>query len=147
MEFANQGAKEAGGESLGLTIKLPKEQGSNSYLTDNVGFYYFFTRKTIMLFAAEAFIFFPGGYGTLDEFFDIITLVQTGKIPKVPIILVGSDFWIPLQDFIKKNMVDTHQSISASDMDLFKIIDDQDEIIELIRKSPVANWWKNFELD
>lgn len=147
MRFANQGAKEAGGDSLGLAIHLPKEQETNVYLTDIINFHYFFTRKTIMTFGAEAYVFFPGGFGTLDEFFDILTLVQTKKIPKVPIILVGADFWEPLVQFIKKQMVEVHQSIDEKEMGLFKITDDHDEIIEIIRNSPVENWWKNFQLE
>ncbi len=146
MQAANKGASEAGGVSLGLTIKLPREQVTNPYVKEEVGFYYFFTRKTIMTFAAEAFIFFPGGFGTLDEFFDILTLVQTRKIPQVPIILVGRDFWEPLNEFIKKNMMENHKAVSAEEMKLYTITDDHDEIVKMIKEAPVSKWWKNYEM-
>jgi len=99
MEGANRGALEAGGKSFGLTIELPHEQSTNPYLTKHLDFYYFFSRKVCMTFSAEAFIFFPGGVGTLDEFFEILTLVQTGKIEKLPIVLVGVEFWSKLDEF------------------------------------------------
>lgn len=102
MEAVNRGAFEAGGESLGLTIELSNHQIKNQYLTDNLDFYYFFSRKVCLSFSAEAYLFFPGGYGTLDEFFEIITLVQTKKIEKVPLILVGSEFWKPFDELMKK---------------------------------------------
>ena len=145
MQAANHGAYDAKGRSLGLTINLPREQLSNHYLTDKVGFHYFFIRKTLLTFAAEAFVFYPGGFGTLDEFFGIATLVQTNKIPKVPLILVGRDFWEPLDHFIKKSMLETHHSIDAIDRDLYAISDSHSDIIDLIRKTPVLNWWKNYE--
>lgn len=146
MQAANKGASQAGGASLGLTIKLPHEQVTNPYVKEEVGFYYFFTRKTIMTFAAEAYLFFPGGFGTLDEFFEILTLVQTKKIPPVPIILVGKDFWDPLNDFIKKHVHETHKAVSGDEMRLYSIMEDHDEIITKIKDTPVLNWWRNFEL-
>lgn len=146
MEAANRGAHEAGGVSLGLTIKLPTEQISNPYVNDQVGFYYFFTRKTVLTFAAEAYVFFPGGFGTLDEFFDILTLVQTHKIPKVPLILVGEEFWKHLDSFITQQLISI-KSIAPSDPDLYHITDNQDEILEIIKKAPVSNWWKDFEVN
>ena len=105
MEAANRGAFEVGGNSFGLTIELSHRQIQNKYLTRKLDFYYFFSRKVCLAFSAEAYIFFPGGFGTLDEFFEIITLVQTGKIEKIPIILVGSEFWSPLHDFMKKELL------------------------------------------
>ncbi len=136
MEAANRGAFEAGGQSLGLTIKLPHEQTTNQYLTDNVDLYYFFIRKVCLSFSAEAYIFFPGGFGTLDEFFEILTLVQTHKIEKIPLILVGKDFWSGVDSLIKNEML-TRGTIEENDIDLYKITDDVDEIIEIIRKVPV----------
>lgn len=136
MEAANRGAYEAGGVSLGLTIKLPHEQIINSYITKQIQTYYFFVRKVILSFSAEAFIFFPGGYGTLDEFFEIITLVQTKKIEGVPIICVGSDYWKSLERFMQESLI-SRGTITAQDLTLYTISDDHDEILDIIRKVPV----------
>lgn len=137
MEAANRGAFEAGGESVGLNIRLPHEQGGNKYTTSSLEFSYFFARKVALSFAAEAYIFMPGGFGTLDEFFEIITLVQTHKIRRVPIFLVGKDFWEPLHAFIVSNMLEIHQAIGKNDTDLYTITDDEDEIVAAIRDVPV----------
>jgi uncharacterized protein (TIGR00730 family) len=145
MQAANEGAYEAGGDSLGLTIRLPHEQVTNPYVKDEVAFQYFFTRKTILTFAAEAYIFFPGGFGTLDEFFEILTLVQTKKIPKVPIILVGRDYWEPLRDFILDNVYVEHGAVDEEDLSLYRIEDDHDRIVDIIRKTPVQKWWSQYE--
>jgi uncharacterized protein (TIGR00730 family) len=136
MEAANRGAYEAGGVSLGLTIKLPQEQVINPYITKQIQTYYFFVRKVILSFSAEAFIFFPGGYGTLDEFFEIITLVQTKKIEGVPIICVGSDYWKSLERFMQESLL-SRGTITAEDLTLYTITDDHDEILDIIRKVPV----------
>ncbi|MDQ3089884.1 MAG: TIGR00730 family Rossman fold protein [bacterium] len=138
MEAANRGAFEAGGNSLGLTISLPTEQTANKYITKEIRSYYFFVRKVCLAFSAEAFIFFPGGYGTLDEFFEILTLVQTGKITGVPIICVGSDYWNKLDLFIKSELL-SRGSIIPEDLKLYNITDDQDEIIRLIKTVPIQN--------
>lgn len=138
MEAANRGAFEAGGESLGLTIELPTEQDNNKYLTKRLDFYYFFSRKTCLYFSAEAYIIFPGGYGTLDEFFELVTLIQTGKIERVPLILVGSEFWKPWDKIIKDQLLG-QKMIDENDVDLYKIIDNEDEILDIIRKVPVKN--------
>src|SRR3989338_7670114 len=137
MEAANRGAFEAGGESVVLNIKLPKLQHENKYTTDSIEFSYFFTRKVALSFAAEAYICFPGGFGTLDEFFDIITLIQTHKIRRVPVFLVGKDFWEPLHRFINENVYEIHQAIGCRDMDIYTITDNYDEIIDAIRNVPV----------
>ncbi len=138
MEAANRGAFESGGASLGLTIELSNHQVKNDYLTDNLDFYYFFSRKVCMSFSAEAYMFFPGGYGTLDEFFEIITLVQTKKIERVPIILVGSDFWKPLDELMRKELLG-RGTIDADDLELYKIVDDEDEIMNIVKNSTVRN--------
>lgn len=136
MEGANRGAFEAGGESIGLTIELPYHQIQNPFLTKNLDFYYFFIRKVCLSFSAEAYLFFPGGYGTLDEFFEIITLVQTGKIEKIPIILVGSDFWNPVDKLIRNEML-PRGTIDENDLNLYTITDDEDQIIEIIKNAPI----------
>ncbi|MFT7557866.1 MAG: hypothetical protein ACI83D_000540 [Planctomycetota bacterium] len=137
MEAANRGAYEAGGESLGLTIKLPSEQTTNPYVGRNIGFHYFFTRKVALTFSAEVYVYFPGGFGTLDELFEILTLVQTGKIEPVPIILVGRDFWGPLDYFIKQSLLDLHQTINPEDVNLYTITDDEEEMMSIIEKAPI----------
>jgi len=137
MEGGNRGAYEAGGSSLGLTIELPQEQATNPYVTGHVGFHYFFTRKVCLSFSAEAFVYFPGGFGTLDEFFEIITLIQTKKIPRVPVILVGKEYWAPLHGFIQKTIYEKFQAIDEIDMDLYTILDDPETIVELIKIAPV----------
>lgn len=135
MEAANKGAFEAGGDSLGLLIELPDGQVTNKYITKGFSSYYFFVRKVCLSFSAKAFIFFPGGYGTLDEFFELLTLVQTRKIVGVPLICVGSEYWNELKGFIEKQMLD-RGTIRSEDMSLFHITDDHDEIIEIIKKTP-----------
>jgi uncharacterized protein (TIGR00730 family) len=139
MEGANRGAFEAGGRSFGLSIKLPNEQAINSYLTDNLEFYYFFTRKVMLSFSAEAYLFFPGGFGTLDEFFEIITLIQTHKIEKVPVIAIGVDYWSKLQDFIYKEMYQRHAAIDKADMDLYVITDNEEEVVDIVTNAPSRN--------
>ncbi len=142
MEAANLGAKNANGKSVGLNITIKDEQHTNTHTTDSILFDYFFTRKTMLNFAAEAYVFFPGGYGTFDELFGILTLIDTKKIPIVPIILFGKDFWNPLEDFFKKIMIERHNTINESHLDLFTITDSIDEVIEIIKKAPVSQWWK-----
>lgn len=137
MEAANRGAFEGGGESVGFGIRLPAEQNMNAYLTDSYEFHYFFSRKVAMTFSAEAYIVCPGGYGTFNELFEILTLVQTQKIEKVPIILYGADFWKPMHDCVIKGLCISNDTISQEDLDLYTITDNEDEIIEIIRKAPV----------
>ncbi|MCX6703467.1 MAG: TIGR00730 family Rossman fold protein [Candidatus Zambryskibacteria bacterium] len=138
MEGANKGAFQAKGESVGLTIQLPHEQAINPYLTRHLDFYYFFSRKVCLSFAAEAYIFFPGGFGTLDEFFEILTLVQTKKIEQVPIILVGSDFWGGLQKMLKEELL-SRGTIDPDDLNLYTITDDENLILDIIKKAPIRN--------
>jgi uncharacterized protein (TIGR00730 family) len=133
MEAADRGAFEAGGDSIGLLIKLPHAQPTNSYIKKSLSFYYFFARKVCLAFGAEVFIFFPGGLGTLDEFFEIYTLIQTKKIAGTPIICYGSEYWNKLKDFMEKEIL-PHHMMDKVDLDLFKITDSEDEIIEIIKK-------------
>jgi uncharacterized protein (TIGR00730 family) len=134
MEAANRGAYEANGQSIGMQIILPHEQVTNPYVTDMIPFYFFYNRKTVMRFASEVYLFFPGGYGTLDELMESLTLVQTGKIANVPLILVGKEYWKDLDDFIKKDLTKEHM-IGESDPSLYHITDDEDEIIEIIKNA------------
>ncbi len=139
MEAANRGAKEAGGDSIGLNIELPHEQILNNYTTDSLSFYYFFSRKTTMSFSSEAYIFYPGGFGTLDEFFEIITLIQTKKIRQIPIILVGADFWAPLKEFMEAQVLIAHAAIKKEDFEFFTITDDHDVVEKIILSTPVRS--------
>lgn len=134
MEAGNKGAAEANGKSVGLNIDLPFEQGSNPYVDadKNLNFRYFFIRKVMFVKFAQAFVVLPGGFGTLDEMFEVITLVQTGKITKVPIILVGKDFWGGLMDWVTKVLLEKEGNISAKDLDLLPIVDEPKEVIEII---------------
>lgn len=133
MEAANRGAFRAGGSSVGLNIELPHEQGYNPYLTDRFEFNHFFVRKVMLTYASEVYIYFPGGFGTLDEFFEIVTLVQTGKIRHVPIVLYGRSYWGPLNEFIKENLAEKRKTIDESDMELYRIVDSVDEAFEYIK--------------
>ncbi|MEI6396977.1 MAG: TIGR00730 family Rossman fold protein [Candidatus Taylorbacteria bacterium] len=142
MEAASKGAKEAGGQAVGLNVSLPHEHGPNIYTTDHMKFAYFFSRKTMLTFAAEAYIFFPGGFGTFDELFSILTLIQTGKIPHVPVILFDSDFWSPIIANLVDMMNSKYQTVDPDDFDLCKITDSVDEAIKIIREAPVSEWWR-----
>lgn len=137
MEAANKGAYGAGGNSLGLIIKLPAEFMANKYLTDFREFSFFFSRKVMLSFSAETYIFFPGGFGTMDELFEILTLVQTKKIPRVPIILVGKKHWNKVDEFIKETLFKEINAIDKEDMDIYKITDSEDEIIEIVKNAPL----------
>ncbi|MDQ5958037.1 MAG: Cytokinin riboside 5-monophosphate phosphoribohydrolase [Patescibacteria group bacterium] len=139
MEAGNRGAYEAGGASIGLNIELPMEQSTNPYITAHEDFYYFFTRKVCMTYSSEAFVYFPGGFGTLDELFEILTLVQTKKIPWVPIILVGVDFWKPLTTWIDNELRTKFKTIDDEDTDLYHLFDDEQMVVDLIKESPIRN--------
>ncbi|MFA6459383.1 MAG: TIGR00730 family Rossman fold protein [Candidatus Paceibacterota bacterium] len=143
MEAANKGAYEAHGVSLGLNVSLPHEWMTNAYVTHSIKFSYFFVRKTMLTFAAEAYVFFPGGFGTFDELCGILTLIQTEKIPHVPIILFNSKFWDPYKKFLEVYLLDMDHAISTVDMKLFEITDSADRAIEIIRKASVSDWWRN----
>ena len=122
MEAVNKGAKEAGGISIGLNIKLPMEQQANTYLTTEIDFRYFFIRKVNFLKYSSGLVAFPGGFGTMDEFFEALTLVQTEKMKPIPIALVGSEFWSPMVAWFKSTLL-ADEKISPEDMDLFKVVD------------------------
>ncbi|MBU6323704.1 MAG: TIGR00730 family Rossman fold protein [Patescibacteria group bacterium] len=132
MEAANKGAYEAGGASVGLNIHLPNEQRENPYLTESLEFDHFFVRKVMLTFASEVYIYFPGGFGTLDEFFEIVTLIQTGKIKRVPIVAFDRDYWDPLLAVFKSSLLKKHKTISPQDLDIFHIVDSVDEAYDYI---------------
>ena len=131
MEAANRGAYEAHGDSVGMAIQLPHEQHTNPYVTRSADFYYFFSRKMALTFTARAYVYFPGGFGTLDELFEILNLQKTNKIPKLPVILVGKEFWDPLHEFLEKTVY--HEgTIEKSDLKSYHITDDLDEALGII---------------
>lgn len=132
-----KGAREAGGESIAFNIKLPHEQTLNEYATESFEFQHFAPRKIVMTLYAEAYLFFPGGFGTLDELMEILTLLQTSKANRVPVILYGSDFWNDLDAFIKKHMLEEQKTISPGDENLYTITDDTEYIINTINESNV----------
>jgi uncharacterized protein (TIGR00730 family) len=134
MEAANRGAKEADGVSVGLAIELPREHGPNPYVDLAQYFRYFFVRKTMFVKYAQAFVIFPGGFGTFDELFESLTLVQTGKIDHFPIILFGSSYWNGLVDWIRSEVVQ-QGNVSSGDLELFRVCDDIDEIVRIIGES------------
>jgi len=134
MEAANKGAAEAGGVSVGLGIELPLESGLNDYVNVGVEFRYFFVRKTIFVKYSQAFVVLPGGYGTMDELFEALTLVATGKITMFPIVLVGSEYWAPLLDFLKNTMLG-RGFIGASELALLRVVDDPEEVVKIIKEA------------
>lgn len=132
MQAANRGAFEVGGASVGLNINLKDTQPYNPYLTDRFGFDHFFVRKVMLTYASEVYVYFPGGLGTLDEFFEIATLVQTKKIRKVPLVLFGKEYWGPLVEFLQKKVYEEHQAIDKGDLELFRLVDTVDEAFDYI---------------
>ncbi|MFN8624151.1 MAG: TIGR00730 family Rossman fold protein [Chloroflexota bacterium] len=137
MEAANRGAKDAGGVSVGLGIELPHEQGLNPHVDVAIDFRYFFVRKTMFVKYAQSFVIFPGGFGTLDELFESVTLVQTGKIEHFPTILFGSHYWSGLLDWLR-DTVSTEGKVDRADLDLLRVSDDVDEVVEVIMAAWLA---------
>lgn len=136
MEAGNKGAHLGGGTSVGLNIDLPFEQHDNPYIDrdKNLHFDYFFVRKVMFVKYSQGFVVMPGGFGTLDELFEAVTLIQTKKIEKFPIILVGKDYWHGLLDWIKKTLENKYKTISPGDLDLIHLVDNEDEVIDVINK-------------
>jgi uncharacterized protein (TIGR00730 family) len=132
MEAANRGAMQSGGKSVGLNIELPHEQSGNRYANVPIHFHYFFARKVCFVKYSLGFIYMPGGFGTLDEFFEVLTLVQTQRIPSFPLILYGSDYWDGLLKWAKSAMREKHGYISANDLDLVTVVDKPEQAIERI---------------
>ena len=135
MEAANKGALDAGGTSIGFNIHLPMEQSLNEYTTESYRFEHFFGRKVAMTLDASAYIYAGGGFGTFDELFEVITLIQTGIIPQVPVILLGKDFWTPMDQFIRDTLSDQYHTIEPEDRSLYTITDDIQQVVEIIEAS------------
>lgn len=136
MEAGNKGAKENNGKSVGLNIDLPFEQSHNPYIDYDklIHFDYFFVRKVMFVKYAQGFVVLPGGYGTMDELFEALTLIQTQKIAKFPIVLVGSEFWGGLIDWLKKVMLEQEHNINPKDLELFKVVDTADDCVAYINE-------------
>ncbi len=134
MEAGNKGAYKEGGKSVGLNIELPYEQSHNPYIDSDklINFKYFFVRKVMLVKYAQAFIFMPGGFGTLDELFEALTLIQTHKIERVPVIMVGKAYWKGLLSWMRETMLNKEHNISEEDLDLFFVSDDPEEIVQHI---------------
>jgi uncharacterized protein (TIGR00730 family) len=134
MEAGNRGAHLAGGTSVGLNITLPFEQHDNPYIDSDksIDFDYFFVRKVMFVKYSQGFVVMPGGFGTLDEFFEAFTLIQTHKIDAFPLILVGTEYWKGLMDWIKKTLLEDNQNISDNDLDLVHLVDTEDEVLEIL---------------
>ncbi len=135
MEAANKGAKEAGGVSVGLNIELPMEQSLNHFVTKSQSFYYFFSRKVMLAASAQAYVYFPGGFGTQDELFEILTLIQTEKSESIPVVLVGKDYWSGWYEWLQKTMFESYDAIERRDLELFTIVDSAEEAFEIVRQS------------
>ena len=143
MEAGNKGAHLAGGTSVGLNIDLPFEQHDNPYIDSDksLDFDYFFVRKVMFVKYSQGFVVMPGGFGTLDELFEAMTLIQTNKIEKFPIILVGTEFWSGIMDWVKDTLLDKFGNISATDLDLINLVDTEAEVIEIL-----DSFYKKYEL-
>jgi uncharacterized protein (TIGR00730 family) len=139
MEAANKGAFEAGGTSVGCNISLPQEQEANKYQTVTLDFHYFYARKVMFTKYASAFICFPGGYGTLDETFETLTLIQTLKVEAFPIILYGSEYWSGLAAWIEKQIKPAY--IDPEDVEIFRIVNEPAEAVKLVRQGVKKHWW------
>jgi uncharacterized protein (TIGR00730 family) len=135
MEAVSKGAKDAGVESIGLTIRLPHEQATNPYVSKEIPFHFFFARQVSMQYTTEACVYCAGGTGTMYEFFEMLTHLQTGKIGPIPIILFGVEFWTPIKKLLEEQFVEKYKTISASDLERFIVTDNVDQIIEVIRIS------------
>lgn len=135
MEAANRGAFEAGGKSIGMPIVLPHEQSTNPYVTEEIPFYFFFTRKVTLSYSSKVLIAAPGGFGTFDEIFEVITLMQTKKVAVRPVIFFGTRFWNPIIEVIKKVLLEEFKTISEDDMNLFVVTDHENEVVEIIKNA------------
>ncbi len=138
MEAGNRGAMEVKAQSVGLNIELPQEQRLNPYTTRSQGFHYFFTRKVMLSYAAQAYVFFPGGFGTLNELTELLMLVQTKKIDPLPVILVGKDFWRPFMKWVEEHIYQNHNAIDKSDMSIYHLAQDVEEAYQIINNIEIC---------
>jgi uncharacterized protein (TIGR00730 family) len=145
MEAANKGAMDAGGKSVGLNISLPHEQDSNPYLNVSVDFHYFYARKVMFVKYASAFICFPGGFGTLDECFETLTLIQTLKIEPFPVILFGTEYWTGLVEWMRHRLLPDF--IDSEDMDIFRIVDRPEDAVAIVKEGQKRRWWHPHDRD
>lgn len=134
MEAANVGAYNAGGKSIGFNIELPMEQKLNPYVTENASFDFFFSRKVMLAYASEVYVYFPGGFGTLDELFEMLTLIQTEKIEPIPIVLYGAEYWSPLVSWMRSALLEQYKTIDTQSLDIFQVVDSVDETIAYVEK-------------
>ncbi len=138
MEAANVGAFKVGGQSVGFNIELPFEQQLNPYTTESLQFDFFFSRKVMLAYASEVYVYFPGGFGTFDELFELITLIQTKKVERIPVVLYGRSFWGPFMELIEQQMLKEFKTISKEDLELFQVVDSVDEAVKYITKATGA---------
>ena len=145
MEAGNKGAYETGGNSVGLNITLPQEQEANRYQTLSLDFHYFYARKVMFVKYASAFVCFPGGYGTLDEFFETMTLIQTLKVEAFPVVLYGSEYWQGLAEWIRGALIPEY--IDPEDIDIFKIVDSPQEVVRVVKQGVKHHWWRPLDAE
>ena len=137
MEAANRGASEGGGESIGFNIQLPREERSNPYVARSIAFHYFFTRKVMLSYSAQAYIYFPGGFGTMDEVWELTTLIETKKISSsIPVILVGKEFWNPFMAWMEQDLLGKYGVIRPEDLKIFTVVDTPEEVLEIVKRTP-----------
>jgi len=137
MQAGNQGAMEGKGDSIGINIKLPAEQRINPYVQKSAAFHYFFVRKLMLSYAARAYVFFPGGLGTLDEAFEILTLIQTKKISStIPVVMVGKEFWSPIHSWLREEIFGKLHAIDEADLSLYTIVENAEEAFEMVKNAP-----------
>lgn len=145
MEAANRGAMDGKGDSVGINIRLPFEQRENSYVNKDIAFYYFFVRKVMLSYSARAYVFFPGGFGTLDELFELVTLIQTKKVSNtIPIVLVGKKFWTPLLLWVDEYLHKEYKTINREDMKIYTLVDTAEEALAIIKKAPARHEFEEY---